>query len=126
MANKKTVDEYVAELQAWQVEIVAALRTLIREAAPDATEAIKWAQPVFEDNGPFAFIRPASKHVTIGFWRGAEMADPKAVLQGDGDRMRHIKLSGVKDIQAHDVQSYVREAVALNRKHGDPTKKRKS
>jgi hypothetical protein len=126
MANKKSVDEYVADLQAWQAEIVTALRKLIREAAPNASEAIKWAQPVFEENGPFAFIRPASKHVTIGFWRGAEMADPKGVFEGEGDRMKHIKLTAVKDIQAHDVQSYVREAVALNRQHGDPTKKRKS
>ncbi len=125
MATKKSVDEYVADLQAWQAEIVSALRKLIHEAAPNATEAIKWSQPVFEDNGPFAFIRPASKHVTIGFWRGAEMADPNGVFEGEGDRMKHIKLSAVKDIQAHDVQSYVREAVALNRQHGDPTRKRK-
>jgi hypothetical protein len=40
MANKKTVDEYVADLADWQAEVVNALRKLIREAAPNAKESI--------------------------------------------------------------------------------------
>jgi hypothetical protein len=52
------------------------------------------------------------------------MADPQGVFEGEGDRMKHIKLSGVKDIQAKAVQDYVRAAVDLNRKLGDPTKRK--
>ena len=44
---EKTVDGYIASLADWQAEIVTALRKIILEAAPDAKESIKWAQPVY-------------------------------------------------------------------------------
>ena len=39
----KTVDAYIAGLPDWQAEIVAAVRKIILDAAPDAKESIKWA-----------------------------------------------------------------------------------
>jgi len=33
------------------------LRQIVGSAAPKAKESVKWAQPVYEDNGPFAHIR---------------------------------------------------------------------
>ena len=53
----KTVGEYVAGLGKEQAEIISALRQIVRSAAPKAKESVKWAQPVYEDNGPFAHIR---------------------------------------------------------------------
>ncbi len=120
-----SVDDYVAKkLNAEQAAIVAELRAIVRKAAPKSTEAVKWAQPVFEDNGPFAFIRPSKSHVTFGFWRGAELSDPKGLLSGEGDRMKHVKLASVKDINKSALQAFVKEAVRLNREKGDPTKNR--
>jgi len=119
------VDEYVAKkLTADQAEIVTALRQLIRAAAPAATESLKWGQPVYEENGPFAYIKPSKNHVTFGFWRGAELADPKSMLEGDGDRMKHIKLASLKDIRKAELQKFVKEALKLNREKGDPTKRK--
>jgi hypothetical protein len=119
-----TVDAYVAGLGDWRGEIVSALRKLIREAAPDATESIKWGQPVYEHNGPFAHMKAFKSHVNFGFWRGAEMEDPKGVLTGTGDRMRHVELRSLADIDAPTLQSMVRTAVALNHAKGDPTQRR--
>jgi hypothetical protein len=76
-ATDKTVDGYIAGLEGWQAEIVSALRQLILDAAPDATESIKWSQPVYEDNGPFCHIKVFKNNVNFGFWRGAELPDPK-------------------------------------------------
>ena len=121
-AAGKTVDDYVAGLEVWQVEVVSSLREIIRRAAPDATESIKWAQPVYEFNGPFCHIRAFKKHVNFGFWRGAELTDPKGLLQGSGDRMRHVQLTGAQDVQKKALQDLVREAVRLNQAKGDPTK----
>jgi hypothetical protein len=119
-----TVDAYVAGLGDWRGEIVSALRKLIREAAPDATESIKWGQPVYELNGPFAHMKAFKSHVNFGFWRGAEMEDPKGFLTGTGDRMRHVELRSLADIDAPILQSMVRTAVALNHAKGDPTQRR--
>jgi hypothetical protein len=119
-----TVESYVAGLPDWRGETVSALRRLIREAAPDAVESIKWAQPVYEANGPFAYIKAYKSHVNFGFWRGADLTDPKGTLQGGGSRMRHVELRNPADIDTASLQTLVRAAVELNRAKGDPTKRR--
>jgi hypothetical protein len=119
-----TVESYIAGLRDWRGEIVSAVRQLIREAAPDATESIKWGQPVYELNGPFAHIKVFKSHVNFGFWRGAELVDPKGFLKGTGNRMRHVELRSLADIDAPILQSMVRTAVALNHAKGDPTQRR--
>jgi hypothetical protein len=118
----KTVDEYVRSLDGWQAEIVAALRGQVRKAVPDAREAFKWAQPVYEVNGPFCYIKAFSKYVNFGFWRGVDLDDPLGLLEGTGDKMRHVKLTSVKDIRKKAFQEYLRAAANLNRTKGDPTK----
>jgi uncharacterized protein YdhG (YjbR/CyaY superfamily) len=42
----RTVDEYVASLSPEIRETAERLRGVIRAAAPEARESIKWAQPV--------------------------------------------------------------------------------
>jgi hypothetical protein len=120
--DKKTVDGYIHGLSGWQAEVVAAIRKLVREAAPEAKESIKWAQPVYESNGPFCFIRAFKSHVNFGFWRGAEIPDPHGLLQGEGEKMKHVKLTSLQDLAPQAFQDLVRAAVRLNQTKGDPTK----
>jgi hypothetical protein len=119
---EKTVDGYIAGLETWQSEIVTRVREIILEAAPNAKESIKWAQPVFEYDGPFAYIRAFKKAVNFGFWRGVEIEDPQGRLQGTGDKMRHVKLSSLEKIDETLFADFVRQAVALNAAKGNPTK----
>ena len=121
----KTVDEYVKTLEPQMAEMVNEIRMLVREAAPTATEAFKWAQPVYEANGPFAWVRAFRAHVTFGFWRGKELADSKGLLESSGERMAHVRLSNLKDIKKTQFKSWVREAVKLNQLKGNPTMKKK-
>ncbi len=122
---EKTVDGYVAVLSGWQQEAVTALRQIVKQAAPVAKESIKWGQPVYEVNGPMAHIKAFKNIVNFGFWRGAELPDPKGLLTGDGDRMKHVRLASLADIKTADFQDLVKQAVALNQKRGDPTKRTK-
>jgi hypothetical protein len=118
-----TVDAWVkAKTKGWQREVADELVALVKKAAPKATHAVKWAIPVFDVNGPFAFIKCASKHVTFGFWRGAALDDPDELLEG-GDRMKHIKITSAEDLDAAVLTKFVKQAVALNEKLGDPTKR---
>jgi hypothetical protein len=118
----KTVDEYIAGLQGWQQEVVAAIRAIVQEAAPEAKESIKWAQPVYEVDGPFAYIKAHSGSVNFGFWRGVDLTDPGGLLEGTGGKMRHVKLAGMSDIRKRAFKDFVRQAIQLNRTKGDPTK----
>jgi len=121
VARARTVDEYAAGLEGWRSEAVKALVELVRAAAPEARESIKWAQPVFDDHGPFLYIKAFKNHVNFGFWRGVDLPDEAGILEGTGEKMRHVKVTGLEDIQEDVLAGLVREAVALNRSKGDPT-----
>jgi hypothetical protein len=118
----KTVDGYIAGLEGWQAEVVSQVREIVRNAVPEAKEAIKWAQPVYELDGPFAYVKAFKHSVNFGFWRGTELDDPHGLLEGTGEKMRHVKLTGVDDIDDEAFADFVRQAVALNRAKGNPTK----
>src|ERR1700747_2447188 len=105
-----------------QRRIVDEVRKIVRAAAPEATEAYKWAEPVFECDGPFAWVKAHSGHVTFGFWRGVELDGGRGVLQTSGSKMAHVKLRDVKDIDRAALMSMVKDAVRLNREKGDPTR----
>jgi hypothetical protein len=40
----------------------------------------------------FAYVNAFRAHVNVGFFRGAEIADPQGLLEGTGKWMRHVKL----------------------------------
>ena len=121
MNGQKTVDEYIAAFDDWRTDAMKRLREVVKEGAPHSAVGIKWAQPVWEWNGPMIWMKAYPKHVDIGFWRGTEMDDPKKVLTGDGERMRHIKITSVEKIPADALRELVKQAVKLNTAKGNPT-----
>src|ERR1035438_786028 len=38
------------------------------------------------------YIGVYTKHINLGFYRGARMHDPEGVLEGSGKQLRHIKI----------------------------------
>jgi len=117
-----SVDEYIAGLDSWKGEVVASVRRIILAAVPEAEESIKWAQPVYELNGPFSYMKAFKNSVNFGFWRGVDINDPTGLLQGSGEKMRHFKLTRLEDINEEVFTDYVKQAVALNLEKGDPTR----
>src|SRR6266849_9934398 len=65
-----------------------------------------------------------SQHVNLGFNDGATLDDPKGILQGSGNRIRHIKIKTPEDIKRPEIGSYIRrarkKALADARKLGEP------
>ena len=120
-----SVDDYVSKVIPWQRTVIEKLRAVVRSVAPHALESIKWGQPVYEHKGPFSYIKAHATHVNFGFWRGAELEDPKRMLQGEGDRMRHVKIletHALDEILLVGLSAFVKQAVSLNDKKGDPTR----
>ena len=117
----KTIDEYIDELGDWRGDVVRELRAILDAEAPGATSTIKWAQPVWESGGPFAYVKAFPRSVNIGFWRGAQLQDPAGFLEGSGDRMKHVAIRSADSIPSDAIRAWVREAVALNAEHGNPT-----
>jgi hypothetical protein len=51
-------------------------------------------------DAPFGYVNVFRSHVNVGFFRGAELADPARLLEGTGKFMRHVKLRPGTDISA--------------------------
>src|SRR6266852_8228158 len=65
-----------------------------------------------------------SKHVNLGFNDGASLDDPKGILQGAGNRIRHITIKTPADIKRPELRAFIRrarkQALREARKLGEP------
>ena len=43
-------------------------------------------------DAPFGYVNVFTAHVNVGFFQGASLRDPARLLEGNGRRMRHVKL----------------------------------
>lgn len=65
----------------------------IRRCGADIRELMHdgYATACVEDV-PFAYVGVFKHHVNVGFFHGAALPDPAALLQGAGKYMRHVKV----------------------------------
>lgn len=63
-------------------------------------------------NAAFAYVNAFKAHVNVGFFRGAELADPKKLLEGTGKVMRHVKLSPERNVDAAALTKLIKIAYA--------------
>lgn len=66
---------------------------VMRDCGDDVRELLHDGHPTacVGDAG-FAYVNAFTGHVNVGFFRGAELADLAARLEGTGKFMRHVKL----------------------------------
>lgn len=48
----------------------------------------------------FGYVNSFKSHVNVGFFHGAALADPAGLLEGDGKRMRHVKVQPGRKLNA--------------------------
>ena len=58
----------------------------------------------------FGYVNAFRAHVNVGFFRGAELADPSGLLEGTGKLMRHVKLSPERDVDAAALKQLIQTA----------------
>ncbi len=99
-------------------DLALALREIILEEAPDASESIYQVYTVaiwFGFSGKmkdmFCYIATNARHVNLGFPRGAMLPDPNRVFEGEGKAMRHIKFASERDLERPFVRRYIQAAI---------------
>jgi hypothetical protein len=123
LSKYDSVDDYIKNQDEWKGNTISKLRQILKKSAPNVKELIKWSQPVFEDdNGPFCFMKAHKNHVNIGFWRGAVLKDPYNILEGEGTKMRHVKIFQDTKINEEALTSFIKQALKLNEELGDPSR----
>jgi hypothetical protein len=60
----------------------------------------------------FAYVNAFKAHVNVGFFRGAEIADPAGLLEGTGKFMRHVKLRPERQVDAAALTKLIETAYA--------------
>ena len=66
---------------------------VVRACGSDVRELLHDGHPTAcVMDAAFAYVNAFTVHVNVGFFRGAEIADPKGLLEGTGKLMRHVKL----------------------------------
>lgn len=120
MTPAASPDAYVDALDGWRLKIVKALRSMVR-AAPALDEVVKWGHLVYLANGPVLLIRAEERRVLFGFWRGKRLRAIEPRLKPGGKyEMATLELREGMTITPATARRLIREAIALDRKLGDP------
>lgn len=112
------VDDYYDGLETWQDEL-RELRRIVLDLG--LTEALKWRQPCYADNGSNVLILSCFKDAaTVNFFKGSLLSDPAKVLVVPGENTvggRFMRFTSVADIRKHEarIRAYVAEAVENER-----------
>jgi hypothetical protein len=85
----------------------------MRECGPDVRAVMHDGCPTAcVTDAAFGYVNVFRVHVNVGFFRGAELDDPRGVLQGSGKRMRHVKVDSRGDLDTVALVSLIRAAHA--------------
>lgn len=117
MPAKMTVDQFVKAKVAPEFRpLVAAIRALVKECAPNSQELISYGMPVFKGNQIFAWINPPKKEVTFSFPRGVQLDDRYGLLRGTAPGgTKHVKMKRLEDMNKPALRYYVKQAVILDK-----------
>ena len=97
-----------AAVERWMAEHSGELGALarrwfevMRACGGDVRELLHDGHPtVCVDGAGFAYVNAFKAHVNVGFFRGAQIADPERLLEGTGRFMRHVKLRPAENVAA--------------------------
>ena len=65
----------------------------MRGLGPDVRELLHDGCPTAcVGEAAFAYVNAFKAHAAVGFFQGATLPDPAGLLEGQGKRMRHVKL----------------------------------
>jgi hypothetical protein len=121
MANSASPEAYLAALKGWRRELVDHLRDHVLAAAK-VEEGIKYGNLFYSSNGTAIVIRAEDKRVLLAFVRGKRLRDIEPRLEASGKyELANLQLLEGDTIAASAIRKLTKEAVALNRRLGDPT-----
>ena len=106
-----TFDLYLADQPPKNRTLIRALRKFVAKAAPKLEESVKWGNGCWvKGKAPIAYVYSDKDHVQFGFIRGSSLKDPKGLLQGKGEYVRHVKVRKLGDIDAAAFGALLRAA----------------
>ena len=117
LSSAQELKDFLARVPPGQRQIVAALRRLIRQIAPETSETVLWDslschRPSFGGRikGAVCLITPKADCVHLAFIHGAALADPHHLLRGSGKAKRFVPIREVRDSERQGLSALVKAA----------------
>jgi hypothetical protein len=84
---------------------------VMRECGDDVRELLHDGHPTAcVGDAAFGYVNAFKAHVNVGFFLGAELADPAALLEGTGKFMRHVKVGPGREVDDAALAELIRMA----------------
>jgi hypothetical protein len=107
-----SVPELISSLGGPRKEMLERMRAVVRRTLPEATETVKWGQPVYSLWGKnIICFMIYDDHVNFGLFMGARLK--AARLEGTGKGLRHVKVYTIGDIDEKEFSRLARDAAKL-------------
>lgn len=97
---------------------------VMRACGADVREVLHDGHPTAcTGDAAFGYVDAFTSHVNIGFFRGAQLSDPRRLLEGGGRFMRHVKLRSGHDVDDTALRALIVAAHAdmRSRREADTT-----
>ena len=116
LKSSHQIDKHIQELADWRGKLLAELRKMILEAAPELTEEWKWDTPVWSYKGNIVAGGAFKDHIKLNFFKGASLKDSHGLFNAglDAKATRGIDFHEGDKIDEAALKDLVREAVAYN------------
>jgi hypothetical protein len=112
------IDARIKELGDWRGKMLSRLRSLIKEADPEAVEEWKWrGVPVWSHDGLICTGETYKSFVKMTFAKGAALKDPSRLFNSslEGNTRRAIDFHEGDKINETAFKTLIRAAVTLNK-----------
>lgn len=127
---ERLIDTRIAELSraadggAWRGQVLALVRSLIRQTIPDVAEQWKWGVPVWAHpaGGIICTGESYKKAVKLTFAQGAKVQDPHGLFNAslDGHTRRAIDIHEGQRLNERAFKALVRAAAKVSRRPMKP------
>ena|SRR5215471_18425242 len=110
-----TFAAYLADQAPRNQRVIRSLRKFVSRVTPQLEESVKWGNGCWlKGKAPIAYVYSAPDHVQFGFFRGSTLKDPKVLLEGQGQFVRHIKVVTPDDIDEAAFAALLKQAARTN------------
>ena len=125
LGNDDAFAEVVSRVPAEVRALARHVRQLVYDVLPEIVEvvwlkqgSVGWGTGPKKYSEQFAYLMPFTKHVTLGFYHGAELPDPAGLLPEAGGRqvsgtlsMRSLKIATVVDVERPELRDLIAAAI---------------
>lgn len=94
------------------------LKEIILSVNPNACEVVRLGDKAATYGvGPkkmsegYCYIMPHTNWVNLGFYKGADIADPSGLLEGTGAKLRHIKIRSLDQCENNHIIQLIKAAI---------------